>query len=175
MLLALREGLPVTEPLYFGERGWFRRQRALLVTKELIGYRPLDEVLAPGSDARSSPRLRNRIIDATARVIRRFHEARIQHNCLYPKHIFVRLDDGEIDVKIIDLEKAKRPLLSGKARSRDLDTLYRRSLWLPATARARFWLSYLGEPTFTPRAKRDCRRLVRHARRRISPAIGAER
>lgn len=40
-----------------------------------------------------------------------------QHGCLYPKHIFVRVEGEAIEVALIDLEKSRRRLTVNKASS----------------------------------------------------------
>jgi hypothetical protein len=74
------------------------------------------------------------------------HRARIQHNALYPKHIFVSVDGDAAQVSLIDLEKARRKLSVRSAAMRDLDSLNRRSGG-SLTDRMRFLRAYVGDGT----------------------------
>ena len=111
-MLALQDaGVPSLQPVFFGRRkvegGW----RAILVTRELGGYRPLDDWLEQWriDGSGHARRLRRRVIAAAARLVARLHRHSLVHNALYPKHLFVRIDAGDVvDVRLIDLEKMRR-------------------------------------------------------------------
>ncbi|MCO2015712.1 InaA protein, partial [Pseudomonas aeruginosa] len=62
----------------------------------------------------------------------RMNLAHWQHGCLYPKHIFVRVEGEAIEVALIDLEKSRRRLTVNKASQHDLKQLKRRSSWTGA-------------------------------------------
>ena len=101
-----RVGVPSLEPVYFGQRKVAGKRRALLMTRELRGFRPLDEWTAEWQVAgwSRSAGVRRRLIAECATMLRRLHRAGLVHNALYPKHIFVRLDEhGDIDLRLIDL------------------------------------------------------------------------
>ena len=71
------------------------------------------------------------------------HEARFQHNCLYPKHILIKPEPPtKADVRLIDLEKARRRVNRKAAILRDLDTLNRRATGFSQTDRLRFLMAY---------------------------------
>ena len=122
--------IQVPRPLYYGERYQDGRSQAILITYELKGFSALDEWLREDQSAGGNQRLRANIIPQIADVIRRFHDHRFRHNCLYPKHIMLRVrQDGDLtatDVSLIDLEKSRRVFSPMGARIRDLDTLMRR-------------------------------------------------
>lgn len=121
-ILRLKEGgVAALEPVYFAVRKINGAQRAVLVTESLDGFSPLDEIsmdeLAHGA--------RRQLIKAVALLIRRFHAMSLQHNCMYPKHIFVKPTGDGYEARLIDLEKTKRRLFERTAMVRDLDSLNR--------------------------------------------------
>lgn len=105
------------------------RNYTLLVTRGLDGFVDLDRFLQEQAPlVRGENRLR--LIEAVASTCARLHGARWQHSALYGKHIFVahRADDpvdGQFDVALIDLEKARRRLSCMRASGHDLDQLRR--------------------------------------------------
>jgi 2-polyprenyl-3-methyl-5-hydroxy-6-metoxy-1,4-benzoquinol methylase len=90
------------------------------------------------------------------------------HNCLYPKHIFIRENVDcpdkvnnyqSADVCFIDLEKCKYRPLSPLAMFRDLESLARRSAGWTQADRMRFLLAYLGIDRMDSFAKNIWRKL----------------
>ena len=142
-----RVGVPSLEPVYFGQRKEAGKRRAILMTRELGGFRSLDEWAAEWQAAGwgRSVGLRRRIIVECATMLSRLHRAGLVHNALYPKHIFVHLDgNGQIDMRLIDLEKMRRRRGLARRTMRDLDSLNRRSPLWSRTDRLRFLKAYLG-------------------------------
>ncbi|MBN2706274.1 MAG: hypothetical protein JXR89_07530, partial [Deltaproteobacteria bacterium] len=120
-------GIPVPLPLYYGEREFEGRPQAILITYELPGFSALDEWLQEHPADRS----RRALLPPLADTIRRLHDHRFRHNCLYPKHILIRAENeggpsSTPEVRLIDLEKSRRVFSPMGARIRDLDTLLRR-------------------------------------------------
>lgn len=146
ILLLRQAGVSTLEPLYYAQRKIDGNQRAILVTRELVGFRPLDEIMNKWAEDGwgKNAQVRKRVLTTTAGVIRRMHEQRLVHNALYPKHIFVRLVEGRPpEVAFIDLEKMRRTLTQRQAMRRDLDSLNRRARSWSNTDRLRFIKSYL--------------------------------
>ena len=81
---------------------------------------------------------RRAVIRACADTVRCLHAAKLQHNCLYPKHIFVRLVGNKAEAKLIDLEKTKHVRYHRKAALRDLDSLNKHTEDWSQTDRLRF-------------------------------------
>lgn len=133
------------EALYFGHRKTGSNQRAILVTLELSGFRPLKEITEDWwKDGWQRWRTRRmELLKVVAVRLRRMHRGRRVHNSLYPKHIFVNPDD--MDVRFIDLEKMRSSLTWKQAAKRDLDSLNRRSPYWSRSDRLRFLLAYLGQ------------------------------
>lgn len=158
-----RVGVPSLEPVYFGQRKVAGKRRALLMTRELHGFRPLDEWIAEWRAAgwARSAGIRRRVIAECATMLSRLHRAGLVHNALYPKHIFLRLDDhGEIDLRLIDLEKMRRKPGLARRTLRDLDSLNRRSRHWSKTDRLRFLKAYLGVERLDAVGRATWRRLA---------------
>ena len=151
--------IPALEAVFFGERRIAGKACAMLVTRALDDHRPLDRWLA---DWPALPRATRRaIIDAVAALVGTLHGAGHLHNCLYPKHVFVRLEANAATARLIDLEKT-RPLRFGtRDRARDLDALNRHTHGPSATERLRFLLHYLGRDRIDTDAARLLHRVLR--------------
>lgn len=159
-----RAGLPTAEPVYFAVRKIGGKMRAILGTEELTGYEPLDNCVERWSrQGWPDHRQRRLLMQAVAATMRRMHNLRIQHGCFYPKHIFLRVEGNDIQVRIIDLEKAKVRPLRRFAVFRDLFTLNRLSPDWSRTDRLRFLLTYLDLDQFDPDARMLWRRVIHHS------------
>ena len=138
-----RLGIPALEAAFYAEQSQGGETRAILLTPELDGYQPLDEWYA-GWD-RHSYRLKQDLLLAAARLVALLHSHAIVHNCLYPKHIFLRQVEDGVRVRLIDLEKSRAHMFSPWGRMRDLDALQRRSPTPSRSQRLRFLLNYLNK------------------------------
>lgn len=110
--------------------------KAILVTKTLDEFLSLDKLnqdMLPPEQSRI-------LLTAIAHVIRVMHQHRLQHNCLYPKHIFASQTEHGWNVRLIVLEKLRRCLHRKTAQIRDLSSLSRHlgDSW-SITARMRFF------------------------------------
>jgi hypothetical protein len=139
-------GIPTLEPVFFERQG----KKAILVTKALDDFLSLDKL---HRDAFSLEQ-RKSLLTAIATVTRDMHQSRLQHNCFYPKHIFVSQTAQGWDVKLIDLEKLRRCLFHKSAQLRDISSLSRHAdaSW-SLTDRMRFFKSYVGEKKLSPSSK----------------------
>jgi hypothetical protein len=157
ILLLQQAGVPALEPLYYGQRKVDGKWRAILVTRELAGFQPMDVVTEEWVESGwgKSAVARRRFLSTLAVVLRRMHEQKLVHNSLHPKHVFVRLEKGESpDVALIDLEKMRRALSVKRAMLRDLDSLNRRSYNFSRSDRLRFLKCYLKSDTLNSEARR---------------------
>lgn len=159
-----QHNIPALEPVYFGQRCDGNELRAILITVALSGFQSLetlvDEWQRTGWPDRAE---RIKTMHAIALVMQRMHAARLQHNCFYPKHIFLRpteTSDG-YECRIIDLEKVKRRPFRWLAALRDLYTLNRHSQDWSRTDRLRFFLIYFDIKRLNSRAKWIWRRIAR--------------
>jgi hypothetical protein len=166
-----RCGVPTLEPVYCAWRLHQGRQQAILVTEELAGYRSLLEIERDWQQQGWPPRAeRLPVLYAVADLVRRMHACRLQHNCLYPKHVFLRRGQAGWQARVIDLEKTKRPWCRRLAQVRDLSTLSRYSAGWSRSERLRFFLRYLGQPRLTLPAKRLARKVLRDIRGKSKPS-----
>ncbi len=142
-----RCAVPTLEPVFFGMRTYGKDQRAILATEELAGFVSLDDLVQGwGGSGVPSRQERLRILAAVADLLKRMHAHGIQHNCFYPKHVFVRINaDGGVEARVIDLEKSRRRLLKVMCALRDLYSLnhYSQMAW-SRTDRLWFFKQYLG-------------------------------
>lgn len=168
ILTLVEAGVPTLHPVYYAQRRVGGRWRAILATEELLGYRPLDEVIddwrATGWAAARDQR--RHVARAAAGVAHRLHRQRLAHNAMHPKHLFVRCDDRRADVRLIDLEKMRRVPSSERAMHRDLDSLNRRTLHLSRSDRLRFLMLYLGVHHVTQDLRRHWRYFVQRVQHR---------
>lgn len=134
--------IPTLEAVYFAKSG----KKAILITKALEDFQSLEHL---NTDALSRAQ-KNALINTVAQVIQKLHQHRLQHNCLYAKHIFVSQTAQSWQVRLIDLEKMKRRLSRKQALIRDLSTLSRHVpvVW-SVSDRLRFLLAYTGEKRLT--------------------------
>jgi tRNA A-37 threonylcarbamoyl transferase component Bud32 len=140
-------GVAVTEPVLYACDTANGHQRGVLVTRALDGYRGLDTVTRGTSwpDRLS----RGRLLRQTALLVRTLHAARLEHGCLYPKHVMVQDtwlmtgDQAGPPLVLIDLEKCTRRWRRATCRLRDLDSLNRRAEDWSRTDRRRFLGHYL--------------------------------
>ena len=152
--------LPTVDPLYFGSRKFDGNIQAILMTRDLEGYEPLDSPLFARDGAiMQNKDNRQQIMTAVATVMRNMHSCRFRHNCFYAKHVFIKaLDDGW-DVKIIDLEKLNKSIAKETAMMRDLYTLPRRLSGWGYRDRLRFLKIYLQEEKLSSNAKSIFRKI----------------
>ncbi|VAX05519.1 InaA protein [hydrothermal vent metagenome] len=164
ILMLQKAGVPTLDLIYFGQREVEGSRQAILVTRELSGFYPLnwwlDKWLKEGWAAARNIRLT--VIDEMAQVVRQLHENGLVHNSLHPKHLFVRVDEQEVEaeVRLIDLEKMRSSLSRSRATSRDLDSLNRRCLICSHSDRLRFLKHYLGLPKLDAEGRALWRYLV---------------
>lgn len=164
--LCHRRGLPCAEVVYYGERVSKEGPQAILITEYLEGYVALDRLVRRWQkEGWPGRRQRRNLLKMLALVIRRFHRERLQHNCLYPQHVFVNLAAKEAPVRLIDLEKTRlRP--GGNRRIRDLETLYRRSEPWTRSDQLFFLKTYCDVERLDRKTKRLVRRILKRYQRK---------
>jgi len=158
-------GIPSLELVYFASRKVNGHRRAALITRELSGYVPLDHCVAFWqAEGHPERQVRHELIGLVAGAVSRLHQHHLQHNCFYPKHIFVGDMNGSMDIRIIDLEKTKWRLSKARAMLRDLDTLNRHSPGWSRTDRLRFLLAYYQVERVDARVRNTWNRLAARMR-----------
>jgi hypothetical protein len=145
-----RYGIPTLNLAYFASRQQNKNRQAILVTEELAGYQSMDII---EHDNGLPKHQRRKLLSAVALVARAMHHKHLQHNCFYPKHIFVRQEADNWSVKIIDLEKTKRTLTQRVATIRDLATLSRHSPNISVREQLYFLKIYLNEKKLSRTSK----------------------
>jgi len=159
--------IPTLEPLYYGERRKEGNIQAFLVIRFLEEYRNLDEVLKEAGENEVSGL--NPIIDSVAEMIAKVHSRRLQHSCLYGKHIFVKTEK-EIppDIRLIDLEKMHYGLSRFSVAVHDLSALFRHSHWPGDNIWNLFIKSYLSKAGLGRKRKRLFKALDKKIEKKIS-------
>ncbi|MCC5796448.1 MAG: inaA protein [Methylophaga sp.] len=158
----INKQIPTLEPIYFG----LNKMRSILVTRSLEKYDSL-ESLDPNT---LEPKQRRRLLKKLAKVISVLHTHHYQHNCLYPKHIFIKFSKkGRWKVRLIDLEKMKWTPLKRQAMVRDLQTLHRHSgpNWT-LRDRVYFMQQYFNEPALSARSRRIWKIIARKMQKKAS-------
>jgi len=120
-----RLGVPALQASFFGQRKIDGERRAILLTRALDGWTDLDSWLKQWLELNESGR--QAIIGAVGVLARTLHQAGQMHGCFYPKHIFLREQDGHWQTCLIDLEKTRPLLLGWRDRIKDLEPLVRRA------------------------------------------------
>ena len=148
-------GIPTPELVYFGARSINGMPQAIIATKELIGYQPLNVLLhKSGSSLITSAQHRQALLKETAKVLYHMHHHRLQHNSLHPKHIFAKPLGDSWDIRIIDLETAKRRIFKHTATLRDLATLRRQMTELTDKEQITFFRAYVNEAKLSIKSKK---------------------
>jgi len=167
-----KRGIPSLDLLYFAQRKVGKRRQAILITEELTNFYSLEKWIVKWYKAGWHDwAVRRKVTQAIASVTRYMHLSRIQHNCYYPKHIFIKILDDEIDIRIIDLEKAKKFFFKKTAILRDLDTLNRRTLFVSRIDRLRFFLFYMQLTALTSHTKHMCQKIYEKSKKKSSNRI----
>ena len=150
-----RYHIPTLELVYLGTRSHNGDRQAIIATKELAGYHPLDVLLLnSGENLINNMKRRQALLKATAKVLCHLHQHNIQHNSLYPKHIFAKPIGDSWDIRIIDLETAKRRLFKSTAILRDLGTLRRQTHNLLGKEQVTFFKAFVDEAKLSAKSKK---------------------
>ena len=152
-------GIPTLNLAFFCSRQQGNGQQAIFVTEELTGYQPMDTAVRDLTQQQ-----RRHLLTAVAKVAYKMHLHHLQHNCFYPKHIFVKQQADTWSVKIIDLEKTKLTLTRQAATVRDLATLSRHSPNASFREQLYFLKVYFDEEKLSKTSKR----LIKLIQRKIN-------
>jgi len=130
--------------------------RAIIMTEELADYIPLSsDEYQPGGIFVSTKTQRVNFFKRLASLMQVMHDNGYQHNCFYLKHVFARpLQDGDVELRVIDLEKVKKPLVKRRATFRDLYTLSRHSDRWGIKDKIRFYRQYHEEEKLSKKSKK---------------------
>ncbi|MBT8420815.1 MAG: lipopolysaccharide kinase InaA family protein [Gammaproteobacteria bacterium] len=97
-------GLPTAGVVYFAQRKSPEGPKAILITRALENYLPLNRFLGSWKDLDAGDR--RFILTEIGSLIGRLHRCGLTHRSLFPKHIFIGLKQ-EVPVRLIDLEQAR--------------------------------------------------------------------
>jgi len=131
-----RYGIPCADLVFYGHRTIDGQWQAILITRSLMGYKPLEECL--NGIEQDNAGARKALLASVAQTLSRIHDHHLRHGSLYAKHILVRTripdnanHDGahEFDSVVIDLERMRIRFPLARLALRDLDQLYRRWKW----------------------------------------------
>lgn len=137
-------GVPALQASFFGQRKIDGERRAILLTRALDGWTDLDGWLKRWPELSESGR--QAIIGAVGALARTLHQAGQMHGCFYPKHIFLREQDGHWQACLIDLEKTRPLLLGWRDRIKDLEPLVRRASCIGDQDVRHLLNAYLNDP-----------------------------
>jgi len=137
-----RLGISCCRPVYYTQSPCVDGLRAILVTEHLESFIPLNAIIDSSTSGWQDDRIRQRLIYAIAKEIARMHRVHFQHNCMYPKHIFIKQDNNEVTVSFIDLEKGDWLPFSINRKVRDLGSLYKRTQGVSLFDCYRFIIAY---------------------------------
>lgn len=155
-------GIPALKAVYCATRKINGELQAILITEFLSDYQPLELILEnwheQGRPARQDCAT---IAKACGSLVGTLHERGLEHRCLFPKHIFLRVDKDRVDARLIDLEKTRwRPWFEAR-RVRDLTALARRSKHVSNRERMFFLHAYFGITKLDARAKQLWREVAK--------------
>ncbi|MDR2507768.1 MAG: phosphotransferase [Candidatus Accumulibacter sp.] len=117
-------GIMTPKIVYCAARQQHGRWQALLVTEALQGFVSLEQWYIGHNGATPG----EAVLRQLAVTLARLHQARWQHGCCYPKHIFISTHSGEarrVEIALLDLEKSRRRWRIESASRHDLRQLER--------------------------------------------------
>ncbi len=161
-------GIPVPEPVLFGQNGKRSANRSCIGLAELPDADALER-WCPARGADLSARRRRELIEQLADLIRHFHAGGTVHRDLYLSHIFIREQGERAWFYLIDLARVFRPIRSRRRRwtIKDLSQLlYSTRQYAPFVTRTdcvRFLRRYLGDGKLDAMDKRLARDVMRKA------------
>ncbi|MBL4833151.1 MAG: lipopolysaccharide kinase [Pseudomonas sp.] len=162
-------GIPALEAAFFSQRNYQGHKQAILLTRALDIYKPLTWWFERWTTL--AWRDRQDLILAAAALVRSLHNAERMHNSLYPRHIFLKLDDDGAGARLIDLVETRHAWFGERDRIRDLRSLLRRSEVATPGQKLRFLLAYMGKQ----RLHTDSRELLLKVLRRAATGSRAEK
>jgi len=157
-----RHQIPSLDLVFFEQWKEGGHQRAVILTEELAGYVELSSVeYQQGGSVYSNEESKKALFKQLAVLMQKMHQHNFQHNCFYPKHVFVKqLSNTEFDLRVIDLEKVKKPVCRKMARFRDLLTLLRHSHGWTNDDKLAFFKVYCGEEELSRGSQRLWNKLM---------------
>ena len=129
--------IPIPNTVFFASK----QTQAVLLTEALEGYISFDYWLKNNPYASVSKK--RKLLSALAQTIRSLHQARVQYRSLYTKHLFIKDNDDNFDIALIDFEKSRVSTFIPILKFSDLITFNYRTPSLSRTQRLYFFKQYL--------------------------------
>jgi len=129
---------------------------SLIITKELKGFVELEGLLKTirSTQSQSDAAIR-KALSAVADATRAMHATGWAHFSYKPKHVFISVaSEPEHQIRLIDFERARRPLRAKTFVTEDLSRFLRHSLYLSREQKLQFLLDYFQTDSFSPRQQR---------------------
>lgn len=158
-------GIPALKVIYCATRQQGKETQVILATEYLEGYRPLSDI-QEGWTGKDSWKQRASVVRNVAQLVAKLHCQRLEHRCLYPKHIFIKTKQPSTQACLIDLETTRWKPWGYGLPSRDLSTLARRTSNVTNRDRILFLRHYLGIMHLDTRAKKLWRQVERRINRK---------
>lgn len=116
-----------------------KQTQAILLTEGLKDFVSLDKLQVSTSMCIAQKRL---LMSQLANTVRLMHQAHVQHRSLYDKHLFVKENNNNFEVALIDFEKSRITPFISFLKISDLITLNYRTHNLSSTQRLSFFKQY---------------------------------
>jgi hypothetical protein len=167
-------------------RGPFARD-SFLITREIAGTRPLDELLAEKQSVAGAEavRFRQELSRGLGRLVGRLHGAGLTHDDLHPGNLLARMDpDGGCSLWLIDLQRVHRwPAMTFRRARGELFALFKFFHWMSERSdQHRFFRAYWEQMTAAKsnlslrsaadRGRSLARRIDDYFRRALPGALG---
>ena len=150
----LLECLP--EPVYYAEWMDGKNRDCMLLTRALDGWISFDQWI---NQAPSSGDIYF-ALEKLAETLREIHHLGWAHFGMFQKHVFLKWDGPEdLSIKLIDWEKARRPLLRRQCVMEDVSRFLRHSENLSIDYQKHFLHAYFQTENFTAKQRRLIRKM----------------
>ncbi len=153
------------EVVFYDEHMVDGQMCAILMTKELAQYQPLDVVTEAKDFVATPKQSKHHLLQTVATAIRRLHSFHLMHRALYPKHIFVANVTTTPVVALIDLEKTRFSPFFWYNAYFDLAALNRHSIGWSKANRLYFFKQYCQIAQLTWATKWLCRCIIARSKR----------
>jgi len=153
--------IPSLDVAFFGMQKKNGNHYAILITKSLSDYLPLNVVEKKLKLDQISQKQKREIIYHCAQLVSKAHDKKIKIQSLYSKHIFVHKSlfnaqftgENDLPCKFIDLERARISYLDPNSSIKDIAIFNRRTKNWSQSDRLYFLIHYLGEKKVTQKVR----------------------
>ncbi len=155
-------GIPTLDVVYFSSKKVNGKHQCILITKELEGYLSLETLYLPSLEKQK----RRIVLENIAKTMHKMHLHHFQHGNLYPKHVFVKINNNQsVETCFIDLEKTRRRIFKKALSIKDLGIFNRHLKDVSRTDRLRFFLAYRKEKKLSRTSKKILKKILRKKRK----------